>query len=293
MDPELEQPAALPDSEAAGNSAAEDENLVVDGQQNDVDADAVSQEEAAEEDDEIEVDGKKFAMPKSVVAKLNAERMMNAAFTQKTQAVAEERKAVAAEREQVVRQQQEAQQYIGELAKVQSIDDRIAEYKALDWDHLSDTDPQTFQKLDRQMRALEASRNEVMQSITQKQEQNRLTEQQATAKQVQEAEAYLAREIPGITPERLASIEQYAATRGIDKQQFSRGLINSPVIAVVLDKARMFDELQQKQSTKPKTPTAPPAPVTRVGAARASARVDPAKMSDAQWFENRNKTRKS
>lgn len=291
MEDDLEQPGS-PDSEAAGNTAAEDENLVVDEQLDDVDQDAVSQEDAEEEEDEIEVDGKKFAMPKSAAEKLKSERLMHADYTQKTQAVAEERKTVAAEREQVQRHQQEAQQYIGELAKIQSIDERLADYRAVDWDALSDADPQTFQKLDRQMRALEASRNEVAQVITQKQQQNALSEQQALAKQVQEADAYFKREIPGWSNERSTRLQQYAIEQGIPAEVLGQAVIRQPALAKLLHKAEMFDQLEKKQTAAKPKPPVQEKPVTRITATRQSAQRDPDKMGMDEWATWFNKQRK-
>lgn len=284
MDDELEQPGAGPDSDAAGNTAAEDNNQVAgDHELDDDQSDADSQEQTDEEDDEIEVDGKKFAMPKSAAEKLKAERMMHADYTQKTQSVAEERKAVAAEREQVQRHQQEAQQYITEVADIRAIEKQIKAIDDMNLAQYVDTDPGSVMKLQEQRRALEAERATLANSITQKQQQNALTEQQNFAKQVQEAEAYLAREIPGITPERLATIEQYAAKRGFDKQRFTKGVVSSPEMAVVFDKARMFDELQQKQAaSKPKAPVQEK-PVTRITATRATVKRDPEKMSTDEW----------
>lgn len=288
---ELEQPASL-DSDAAGTTAAEDHNTAETGHDEHEGLDLDSQEQTEEEDDEIEVDGKKFALPKSAAAKLNAERLMQADYTQKTQAVAEERKAIAAEREAVQRHQQQAQQFISELAKVTAIDEQLAQYHNLDWTSLIDEDPQGAMKLQQQQRTLEAQRAQVAQAITQKQNEHALNEQQAIAKQVQEAEAYMAREIPGINPERVAAIQKYATTHGIDERTFFQTIVKQPQFAVAMHKAELFDQLAKKQTAKPQAPAAPPAPVTRVGAARAAAKVDPAKMSDAQWYAQRERERK-
>lgn len=290
MEDDLEQPVN-PDSEAAGNTAAEDENLVVDEQLDDVDPDAVSQEEAEEEEDEIEVDGKKFAMPKSAAEKLKSERLMHADYTQKTQAVAEERKAVAAEREQVQRHQQEAQQYIEDIAEVHSIDKQLAAYAGINWDELIDQDAQGAMKLQQQHRALEAARNTAVQVITQKQQQNALSEQQALAKQVQEADAYFKREIPGWSDERSTRVQQYAIDQGLPADVLFQAVVRHPALAKVLHKAELFDQLEKKQTAaKPKAPVQEK-PVTRITATRASAQRDPDKMSMDDWATWRNAQR--
>lgn len=287
---ELEQSAELPNSDAARDAAAEDHEQAA-GQHDDQD-DSASQEQT-EEDEEIEIGGKKVAMPKSIAAEIKAGTMRNADYTQKTQAVAAERKAVEAEREQVRQQAEQSQQYIKEVAKVHALDDQLEQYKALDWNALSDEDPAGAQKLHFQYQALQQRRNEAAQAVTQKQNEHALNEQQATAKQVQEAEAYVQREITGWTPERGSVVNAYATAEGMKMDQaFAKLIIQQPALLKIMDKAEKFDQLVKKQAMKPKAPTAPPAPVTRVSAARASAAKDPAKMTDAEFFKHREEQRR-
>jgi len=284
---ELEQSAELPNSDAAHDAAAEEHDQAAD--QHDDQADSGSQEEA-EEDEEIEIGGKKVAMPKSIAAEIKAGTMRNADYTQKTQAVAAERKAIEAEREQVKQSAAQQQQFIKEIAKVHALDDELAKFKDIDWDRLSDEDPVTVQKLQIRLQTLQRERQVAAESVTQKQNEHALNEQQATAKQVQEAEAYVQREVPGWTPERAKALNTYAASAGLTvDQNLAKVLIQHPALFKIIDQAEKFTQLVAKQSTKPKAPTPPPAPVTRVGAARASAKVDPAKQPVDDWMAQRNK----
>jgi tetrahydromethanopterin S-methyltransferase subunit B len=285
MTDELEQPGATPDSEAAAASAAEE--LQQAEQQHDDELDPNS-EEHNEEEEEVEIGDKKFALPKSAVEKLKAERLMQKDYTRKTQEVAEERKTVAAEREQARQHAEQQQQYIKEIAKVTALDDQIAEYAKLDWNALSDQDPIGAQKLHFQYQALQQQRQTAAEAITQKQQQNALVEQQEVAKQIQEAEAYVQREIKGWTPERSTQLNGYAQAEGVKfDQAFAKVLVQNPALIKIMHKAEMFDQLAKKQSTKP-TPAPAPAPVTRVGAARATAAKDPSKMTDAEWAKWRS-----
>lgn len=282
---ELEQPADQLDSDAAANAAEEHDQAA---EHDDDQVDEASQEQA-EEDEEIEVGGKKFALPKSAAETLKAERLMQSDYTRKTQEVAESRKAVEAEREQVKQAAAQQQQYIKEIAKVTALDDQLEQYKQLDWNALSDQDPVAAQKLHFQFQALQQQRQQAEQAVTQKQHEHALAEQQNLAKQVQEADAYFKREIPGWSGERSARLQQYAVEIGIPGSDLAMLAVKHPAIAKALHKAELFDQLEKKQSTKPKAPTAPPAPVTRVSAARASAKVDPAKLSVDDWMAQRNK----
>lgn len=278
---EQEQSAETLNSDAAAAAAEEHDQQAAN---HDSQADEVSQEET-EEDEEVEIGGKKVAMPKSIAAEIKAGTMRNADYTQKTQAVAEERRAVEAERVRVREEAQQSQQFIKEVAAVHSLDAQLAQYKQLDWNALSDEDPAGAQKLHFQYQALQQQRHEAAQAVTQKQTEHALAEQQATAKQLQEAEAYVQREIPGWSQERGKVINDFAVSQGITlDQSFAKLVIQQPALIKLLHKAEMFDQLAKKQSTKPQAPAAPPAPVTRVGAARAAVKVDPAKMTDAQWY---------
>ncbi len=283
---ELEQSAELPNSDAAAAAAEEQHEQQADN--HDSQADAASQEQA-EEDEEIEIGGKKVAMPKSIAAEIKAGTMRNADYTQKTQAVAEERRAVEAERARVREEAQRNQQYMKEVARVHALDDQLEQLKALDWNKLSDEDPVSAQKLHFQYQALQQQRQQAAEAVAQKQHEHALNEQQATAKQIQEAEAYVQREIPGWSPERAKALNEFAGSVGLTvDQNLAKVLVQHPALFKVIDQAEKFAQLVKKQTAKPQTPAAPPAPVTRVGAARASAKVDPDKMSTEQWMKHRS-----
>ncbi len=287
---DLEQPA-MPDSDAvalpANSEHDDDSHEELDAESPDLGTE--------EEDEEIEVDGKKFALPKSAAATLKAERLMQADYTRKTQEVAATRTQIEARAAQVENQAREQHQYITEIAKVHSIDAQLAEYNALDWNRLSDEDPAQCQKLDLQRRALEAQRGTAVQAITQKQQQFALNEKQAIANQVQEASAYFQREIPGWSAERDSQVQKFAVDNGIPAQALAAAVLKHPQFVKLLHKAELYDQLEKKQIAKPKTPTPAPAPVTRIGASRATASKDPDKLPADEWqkqfYAERNKRR--
>lgn len=276
-----------PDSQDSNTPApdVEDQNLPNDPDLLDADA-----PEPEEEDEEVEIGDKKFALPKSAAEKLKAERLMQADYTRKTQEVAAERKQIEARDAEVTKRQQESQQYISEIAKVVAIDDQLAQYQNLPWQQLYDTDPVEAMKLDNQFRALQGQRQTAANAVTQKQQQNALAEQQTVAKQVQEAEAYFAREIPGWSGERSGALMKYGVAEGLPGDVLSQAVLRQPALAKILHKAEMYDQLAKKQSAKPK-PEAQDKPVTRISAARAGAQKDPEKMSMDEWAVWRNQQR--
>jgi hypothetical protein len=280
---QMEQPAAASDSEAAGSTAAEDskslaEQVAEDDAQN---LNPDSQEQQEEEDEEIEIGDKKVALPKSLAAELNKERMLNKDYTQKTQVVAEERRQVAAEREQVQRQAKEQQQYVQEMAAVVAIDQQLAGYNALDWDALIERDPVQAMQLQQQQRALEGQRQTAVDSLTQKQQQFALDKQRSFAKQVQDADDYMKREIQGFTQARSDELAKYATSQGMSAEGMAKAVIKNPVIAKFMHKAELYDKLISKQAQKP-PPVAEAKPAIRVGS-NASVKKDPTKMTDAEF----------
>lgn len=284
---EQEQLVETPDSNAAHAAAAEEHDQQADNHDDNVDPDS---QEQAEEDEEVEIDGKKFALPKSAAQRLQSERLMQADYTRKTQEVADSRKALEAEREQAKQQAAQHQQYLDDVADVRAIDKQLKQYADLNWNQIIEQDPVQAMQLQQQQRALEAERSTKVQSITQKQGEQALAEQQATAKQIQEAEAYVQREIPGWTKERGQAVNDYIQAQGVKLDQaVAKVVFANPALVKLFDKAEKFDQLVAKQSAKPPKPAAPPAPVTRVSAARASAKVDPSKLSTSDWMAQRNK----
>lgn len=284
MSDELEQPA-LPDSEAAENTAAEDHTEVA-GQHDDDHADADSQEQAAEEEEEIEVGDKKLALPKSIAEKLKSERLMHADYTQKTQGLAAERQQVAAERAEVARQGKTQHEYVQEMAQLVAIDQQLAGYAALDWDALITNDPQEALRYQQQQKALEGKRATAAESLTQKQQQLDLDKQQGFAKQIQEADAYMKREIPGFSSGRNDELAKYATSQGMTPEATAKAVIKNPVIAKLLHKAELYDKLLAKQTPKP-PPVAAATPAIRVGS-NATVKKDPATMTDKEYSDWRH-----
>ncbi|CUI03883.1 Adenylyl cyclase [Janthinobacterium sp. CG23_2] len=285
---DLEQPVTQ-DSAEVVEPAEHDET------QQELDADSPDLDTPEEDDEEVEVGGRKFALPKSAAETLAKERLMQADYTRKTQEVAETRKQIEARAAQVESQAREHQQYIGEIAKVQSIDERLTQFAQLDWDAAIDNDPVQAMKWQQEHRALQLARDQAVSAITQKQQQFALNEQQVTAKQVQDASAYFQREIPGWTAERDNQVAKFAVDEGIPAQALAAVILKHPQFAKIIHKAELYAQMEKKQTAKPKTPTPPPAPVTRVSSSRATAAKDPDKLSPEEWqkqfYADRSKRR--
>lgn len=249
------------------------------------DTDSGEQTEGAEEDAELEVDGERYKLPKKAAERIQAERMMQADYTRKTQELAAQRQADDAARTQHQKNVELHQQYLSDHAKVIALNDQLAQYDRLDWQRLIAEQPQDAMVFQEQRRQLEAARNQAAQEVAQKQQQFALNEQQDLAKRVQEASAYATREIPGWNDERDTQLQKYAQDHGIAGKDLGPVILKHPALLKVLHKAELYDQLAKKQSAKAPPPP-PPKPVTQVSAAKPAAR-DPARMSTAEWMAHR------
>lgn len=242
------------------------------------------------EPDEIEeeLEGVKVRGKKDAVEKLKAERLMQADYTKKTQAAAEDRRSIETERATVQQQAKLYQEHLGVVADLVSMDKQIAQFKQVDWDALADADPVQAQKLDRQYRTLTETRQTRLNDLGQLQQRHALEQQQTTAKQIEQAADVLRREVPNWSPERDVKLREYAVKQGVPADGLRDLIVKAPQLGKILHKAELYDQLLSKRVAKPK-PEAQEAPVTRINATRATATTDPATMSDKQFAEWRQR----
>jgi hypothetical protein len=276
----MEQPEIAQDSVAEEIETATETTEAV-STEHETDTDPGEQVEPGEE--EVEYEGEKYKVPPQLKDAL----LRQADYTRKTQEVAEQRKQIEAQAAEVRQRAEQQQRYVADLAEVVALDKQMQQYQQLDWQELIDTDPQGAMKLQHQLGQLQNKRAELAHNLTQKQQQDALNEQQAIAKRVQEADAYLRREIPNWSDERSNQLMKYGVDLGIQPEVLSQAVINQPVLAKLLHKAEMFDQLEKKQAARPK-PEGQEKPVTRITAARSTVQKNPDEMNVEEWTKWRN-----
>lgn len=271
---EMEQPA-LPESEVQETP----ETQPTDDISSSTDEPNAETPTVESDDEEIEHEGAKYKVPKP----LKEAFLRQADYTTKTQTLAEERRGLEAERQQLAAQQQFQQQHIKDVAKVMSIDERLEQFRQIDWNAAMDADPVGAMKLDRQMRELQQQRTQVVQSIEQTQARTSLESQQATARRNAEAAQELAREIKGFgTPEVTKALKDTGKAFGYKPEELDS--VSDPRAVRLLHEAYLYRKLvaEKKAPEAGKTIT----PITRVSGAAATVQKDPSRMSDsefAQW----------
>lgn len=275
-----EQPAAAPESQAAPEAAAPETQAIesqAEGLLNEIaegTPDGLEQP-ITEELEEIEYEGKKAKVPKE----LRDAFLRQQDYTRKTQEVAAQRQQVEQQVAEFQRTAQFHQQHIGEVAKVISIDERLQQFRQLNWDQLTEADPVQAAKLDRQMRNLEAERSQLTQSISQKQQALAFQAKQATARQMEEGQRALEREIKGWSPELQKKLAETAKSIGYKSEELAQ--VSDPRAVKLLHKAYLYDQMMAQRTAKPAA--VPATPVTRIQARASTAVTDPDTLSTDEW----------
>lgn len=233
---------------------------------------------ATEEDDEIDVDGKKFLLPKSAAEKLKAERLMHADYTRKTQELAQERNNIAQERERVAQEIENNRSDLQDYARLTATEDKLKEFEQVNWNDLSTNDPVLAQQLWIQFTQLKDARNTTIQNLNAKAQQRQFEAQQANAKQLQEGNAILSREIPNWSPELASKLLDYAVGEGWSKKEIES---ITPAQVKSLHRSYVGDQLLKKQNPSSKN-VAQAKPITKVGA-NAAVSKSPERMTDKEF----------
>lgn len=254
-------------------------------------------DETAEEAEEVDFEGKKYTLPKTLKDAL----LRQADYTRKTQEVAEQRRTVEARASEfdALRQVQEA--LADDVAEVKSLDKQIALYEKIDWDALISQDPVQAQRYQLARDQLKEARVKALGEMQQKGQKLTLDLEQRAARQIEQANQVLAREIPGWSPAKEAELVNFAKNHvgfaDAELQALARSLHGFDGAVAKFARLVHMAEVGQRvvkqttSATKPAPPaTAKPAPsVATSGRAQAK---DPSRMSTEEWVAWRRSNRK-
>lgn len=242
--------------------------------------------EAAEDDtDEVEHEGQKYRVPKALKPAL----MFNADYTRKTQALAEERKALETARAAVTAEDKEI---LDHRATVVAADRQLALFKDVDWqailhqDQLNGTN--RFAQLQLQYTQLKDARADADGQLRQKEQGRTLEQQRARAKQVEEGQAVLARDIKGWGPELAGKLSQFAE-KNFDISQQELAQIVDPRVIKLLHRAFQNTQAQtskQAVAQAAKVEAVKPTPKVGGGAAPPPKGLDD-RLSADEWTRRR------
>jgi len=200
-------------------------------------------QEAEEDDGElVEIEGKSYRVPKELKGMV----LMHKDYTQKTQEVADQRRAVE-ERAQALQQREQVLGASFEKAvEFRQVQDRLAQFEALDWNALVDADPAQAQKLtiayQQLQREAQAKLSELQQTQAQAQQLTETQRQQLLT----EAMSDLRARLPGFGPKTVEQIRKAAEEHYGIKGEELDGLVDARHVHVLHD-AMKWRELQAKR----------------------------------------------
>ena len=272
--PETQDSEVIESPESAENTAADVET-------DDLPEGAELEESTADPDEEeVEYEGEKYKVP----AKLKDALLRQSDYTRKTQEVAEIRRQAEAEKQQIAQEREFIQHNLKDVATVTALDQQIAQYQGVNWDQLTESDPVQAMKLERQLRNLQSQREQAASAVTQRQAHFVQVQQQEAARQLQEGQRVLQREIPGWNESLARELVDYGLKRGYAPEVLQN--IRNPQFVIDLHNSYQFTKLREKATQKPKV--VQEKPVTRIQATKATATKDPDSMSAEEWAKWRN-----
>ena len=266
---ELSQPALDQAQPENGSDPTADQSDNTDGDTQGVDPEVF---------EEVEYEGKKYALP----PELKDAILRQADYTRKTQELAQTRQQA----EQTFAQQQariEAERAnIQAVARLTALDERLQQYAGVDWDSLSQSNGELAQREFMKYQQLKDSRQQFVAQIQQHEGQRAMQEQQETARQLQDANEALSREIKGWSPDYAQSLREVAKSLGAKEEQLNG--IREPWIVKALHAQKVLAEMTKKAGAA--APAVAAKPVRTISGGNAKATVDPDKMSIEDWMRH-------
>ncbi|MEY4635661.1 MAG: hypothetical protein RJA55_1459 [Acidobacteriota bacterium] len=227
---------------------------------------------------EIERDGKRYAIPKS----LEAELLMQSDYTKKAQTVAEERKALEQHRQlfqQAVEIQKANQQAFAAAAATAH---ELQRYQGVDWNALTQADPAQAQQAFMRYQQLRDAYAGQVQTLSRAEQEFASVQDKQRRETLQRGAEQLARELPGFTkPETTQRLTEQGRSLGASDEELAG--LSQPWIVKALWKASQYDAISAKATAKPQ---AQPAAVAQVIKAKSAPKSLEA-MSMDDWMKAR------
>jgi hypothetical protein len=205
-------------------------------------AEEVASDQTTEGDEEVELDGETFKVPK----KLAEAVLRQKDYTQKTQAVAEEKRIVEDKRQYLEAREQLFSASIKEVAELQTLQSQLEQYAALDWQTLINDDPQQAMRLSLGRQELQAKLAEKQSNLQRTHAQFEASTAQHKAKQLEMGRAELQRRVGTLSEADRKNTWQQGVALGFTESELQS--IPDPRLMHALYKAAKWDALQ---SAKP------------------------------------------
>lgn len=242
--------------------------------------------QAPEQDEfeDVEYEGKTYKVPKPLKSGI----LMQRDYTQKTQALAEERRQHEAEKQSHAERAKAFEANRQDYARLSAFDIELARYKNVDWTRFSAEDPTNAQAAFMRYSQLRDGREGLARELTEREQKSAFDEKQSTAKQLEQANTVLARDIPNWNPETRAKLRDFASsTYGYGADELDT-VADARAIKVLHDAwlGRQLIAKQRASERKPAPPAEPIKSVGRGGSAPPQGLAD--NLGTAEWMKRRN-----
>lgn len=209
---------------------------------------------------EIEINGKKYNVP----AELKDGYLMQADYTRKTQAVAEEDKAVKARMAEAETFYNVSQEVLEARATLLNVDAQLKQYNEMNWQQLENDDPVGAMSAWRHFQQLKEVRGNIGGFLDKQQNEMSEKAKLETANRLRETRKFAEEKIPGWSTEVDAKITEFAESKGFSRETLLNAY--SPPVYEVLYLAWLGNQSLQKQQTAPKPQTSTVQPLRTVSA---------------------------
>lgn len=261
----------------------------------DAEADAPEGDEAeAEEEEELDIDGNPLKVPKSLAEKLRARMMMQADYTQKTQAIAEQRREYEAQRQAFEAEQNVRQELFRDEAYLFNIRERLSEFQGVNWSDLAARNPQQALQMQAELTQLREYEQRLSGHVEGRKQELAAYREQESASAVSRAMEALNRPAPNLgwdgrfDAEKRETLTKFGLELGYTNEELAN--TTHPLMIQTLNLARLgmkYLEMQRKTSQRP---AAEPAAKVPTAKAQGFPR-DPNKMSMEQYAAARKQGR--
>lgn len=267
--------------EAEAESGSENEGETPEGETS---AEAGDQPEYEPDLVEIELNGKKYAVP----AELKDGYLMQADYTRKSQANAELARALDARKAEVEAQFNVSEEVLQARAALMVHDNQLEQFKNTNWQQFENDDPVGAMSAWRQFQQLKETRGNIAAYLHEQQTTRSAKAEQETANRMRETREFAESKIPGWTPEVDAKITEFALSH-LGQTVDTLKAAYSPNVYKTLHLAWLGHQSLIKQQATPK-PSAPNIQPLRTVSAKASAPVSkaPEDMSMDEYVAFRN-----
>lgn len=164
--------------------------------------------------EDIDIDGVKYSLPKG----LKDNVMMQADYTRKTQAVAEQRRAIEDFQKETEVQRQQFEQHRELNAELHSIDSQIKQYQQVDWATLQNQSPEMAQQHQFNFVNLQNERQQKAQELEQTVAETARSQEQFASTRKAEIVRSLHSEVEGWSGEKAQQIVRFAQESGYTRE---------------------------------------------------------------------------